>query len=104
METQSIKIGDVVAISGKVNWIGSGRIQVDLADYHAAHVDADAVPMFQPKFAVGDEVVIEGEGARTYTIKCIDGDFAWLFSEVEAFETAELSELRRPEANHQFPR
>ena len=54
----------------------------------------------QPAFEIGDVVEIDDKLGGTYVIRAIDDVFAWLFSEIEGFETVELSELRWPLRPH----
>ncbi|MGV1859965.1 hypothetical protein [Rhizobium rhizogenes] len=57
-----------------------------------------AAQMHLPTFEIGDEVQLDtGEiGA----IACIYRDFAWVFTDLDGFDTYEVSELRRPDPAH----
>ena len=51
-------------------------------------------------FEVGDQVILDtGEDA---VIAAIYRDFAWVFSDIEGFETVEISELRWPDPPSQL--
>jgi NADPH-dependent curcumin reductase CurA len=62
---------------------------------HDSSVISNVAQSHHPTFEVGDEVQLDtGEDA---VIAAIYRDFAWVFSDIDGFETYELSELKRPD-------
>ena len=54
-----------------------------------------AVQMHQPTFEIGDEVQLNT--GEVGVIACVYRDFAWVFTDLDGFDTYELSELNRPD-------
>ena len=95
MVNQVFKEGDIVAIKGFVDWENEGKLKIRLVNHQTAYVECDDVTVVARKFEIGDDVI--SDTGVPYTIAAIYRDFAWVFSEVEGFDTVELSTLTRPD-------